>query len=341
MAAGLVEAGIQGVIQMLVASPGTDGVALKLSQFFRYGAALGSGRAQIWMQSTAQLEAGSPWQALLQEGQVGARPHPQPALLLLSDAADWLAADQFYGPKSTIPRLQLLWGSTLCGWGHGALQGPAVRVALGRSVAQALAASGLLREPIHTLSMGLDPNDLPQLVEERRVGEVLILAATQPTLGLMLQQSLRRRGLRCRCELSPWPIQQQQQALAEAEVAVVLAPACGAPGLGLRRLAAMALQTPLVCEARDPDDALCRDGHNALVRPGEAEALAQAAADLLAAGGARLRRQLIDGGLATLVRHRRALEQLEFGQLLGRLPQLWQEARSCHPETTSMIRPLQ
>ena len=173
------------------------------------------------------------------------------------------------------------------------------------------------------------------------MGEVLILAATQPTLGLMLQQSLRRRGLRCRCELSPWPIQQQQQALAEAEVAVVLAPACGAPGLGLRRLAAMALQTPLVCEARDPDDALCRDGHNALVRPGEAEALAQAAADLLAAGGARLRRQLIDGGLATLVRHRRALEQLEFGQLLGRLPQLWQEARSCHPETTSMIRPLQ
>ena len=66
MAAGLVEAGIQGVIQMLVASPGTDGVALKLSQFFRYGAALGSGRAQIWMPSTAQLEAGSPWQALLQ-----------------------------------------------------------------------------------------------------------------------------------------------------------------------------------------------------------------------------------------------------------------------------------
>jgi hypothetical protein len=52
---------------------------------------------------------------------------------------------------------------------------------------------------------------------------------------------------------------------------------------------------------------------------------------LLAPGGMALRGRLVDGGLASLVRHRRARERLEFEQLLDNSPALWKQALSCHP----------
>lgn len=323
---------------MVVAAPTHGSSALKLSQFFRYAEADGQRRAQIWMPSHLKLPPHSPWLPLLEQGWVRQHPHPNPALLLLSDAEDWRAADQLYGTSRAWPRLHLLWGSDLRCWGHGALERPAIRVALGESVAQLLASNHRVREPIHTLPMALDPEDLPPPSQTTTTPPVLLLASRNPTLGLALQQNLSHRGVECRSELSPWPMQQWQNALAEACVAVVLAPTAGEASFGLRRLSAMGLRVALVCEQHLTNDPLCRDGHNCLLRPGDPEALADAVASLLDRSGAGLRRQLVDGGLATLVRHRRARERLEFEQLLENHSQHWQHAYSCHPEPSSASR---
>lgn len=324
---------------MVMANPGEGAAAHKLSQFFRYAEGDGQRRAQIWMPPSTRLPPDSLWWPLLQQGRVRPRCHPSPALLLLSEAADWSAARTLYGGERLLPpRLQLFCGSDLDSWGHGASQLPAIRVALGPAVHQGLSRAGVLREPIQRLPIGLDPEDLPPPARQRRQGEVLILASRNPDLGLAVQAELRGRELRCRTELTPWPLQQWQQALAEAAVAVVLAPPQPSATLGLRRLAAMGLQTPLVCNAPALDDGLCRDDVNALVRSADPQALAQAAALLLARGQGALRQRLIDGGLATMVRHRRARERLEFGQLLEHHRELWQEACRCHPEAAAQRR---
>jgi len=158
---------------------------------------------------------------------------------------------------------------------------------------------------------------------------VLILARSQPALGLAIQQRLQQSGINSRCELAAWPLRQWQQALAEADLVVLLAPPGHEPSLGLRRLAAMALNTLLVCQER-PADELCRDGRNALVRPENPGALTEAALSLLQPSASGLRRQLRDGARATLVRHRRALERLAFEQLLEQHAEHWQQACRCH-----------
>lgn len=324
-----VSAEFTGPIQMLVAAPSHGSTALKLSQLFRYAAADRRRQARIWLPDHAELPSDSPWRPLLEEGAVVRRVHPQPALLLLSDAADWQAAERLYPQARRLPRLQLLWGRDARCWGHAALQRPAIRVALGEELGRAWAADPALREPVHTLPAALDREDLPLAAPGPGAGEVLVLARSNPALGLAVQQCLRQRGVQSRCELMPWPLAQWRQALARAAVVVRMAAPAAQPGLGLRRLAAMALEIPLVCEA-SPADALCRDGQNALLRPSDPQALAAAALQLLDPARSALRRQLIDGGRATLVRHRRALERLQFEQLLEQHSALWQQACACH-----------
>jgi glycosyltransferase involved in cell wall biosynthesis len=90
----------------------------------------------------------------------------------------------------------------------------------------------------------------------------------------------------------------------------------------------MALRTPLVCDQFCGKDHICRDGSNALVRPADAEGLAEAAASVLM--NASLRHILVDGGLATLVRYRRARERLQLAQLLDDHLKHWRQAQACH-----------
>lgn len=329
---------------MLVAAPGAGGAALKLSQFFRYAVANGSRRARIWMPATTVLADDSPWQPLLHEGWIQQRPLSNPELLLLSDAADWQAAARLYGSGHQGSRLQLLWGSDLRSWGHGALRQPAIRVAMGSGIGQALATAAPVREPIHTLPIGLDPEDLVPLLGRPLLGQsrtcdVVLLAQHNPALGLAIQAQLQQRGLSCRTELTPWPLQQALRAMGQAGVAVVLSPPAGQGSLGLLRLAAMALQVPLVCDQREPDDGLCQHERNAWIGPADAAALAAAASLLLEPTGSSLRRRLIDGGLGTLVRHRRARERLEFETLLDALRQHWQQACHCHSEAMQPAAP--
>lgn len=324
---------------MLAADPPSAEAGLKLSQFFRYAHAEGQRQVRLWLPPSVRLEPESPWHSLLQEGHVQAQWHPAPALLLLSDAADWQLARRLYGPALPAPVLQLFWGSDLRCWGHGAASQPAIRVALGPAVASALERQAPLREPIHTLPIGWDPDDLPAVAAGPPDDSVLILAGEHPALGLALQARLREQQCSCRLELTPWPLPRWLAAMAQASLVVVIDAELPQPGLGLRRFAALALQTPLVCTQAPFGDAFCRDGQNAQVRPPEVAALAAAVQDLLAPGAAELRSRLIDAGLASLVRHRRARERLEFEQLLDGHLKLWQQARSCHPEGVMPVAP--
>jgi hypothetical protein len=316
---------------MLAADPPSAEAGLKLTQFFRYAHAEGQRQARLWLPPSVRLESESPWHILLQEGHVQAQWHPAPALLLLSDAADWQLARRLYGPALPSPVLQMFWGSDLRCWGHDAASQPAIRVALGPAVASALESQAVLHEPIHTLPIGWDSDDLPVVATGPRDDSVLILAGEHPALGLALQTRLREQQHSCRLELTPWPLPRWLAAMAQASLVVLIDPELPQPGLGLRRFAAFAFQTPLVSTRAHFADPFCRDGKNALVRPPEVAALASAVHELLDPGAVALRRRLIDAGLASLVRYRRARERLEFEQLLDGYINLWQQARNCHP----------
>ena len=316
---------------MIVAAPSSDASALKLSQFFQVTASLTGVQAQIWLPDQAVLDQTSPWRSLLEQGFVQRFPHPAPELLLLSDAADWRAAAQLYSPAQGMTRVHLLWGADVRCWGHGARNRPAIRLAMGESVGRALKAGPVFREPVHTLPIGLDPEDLPAPSLSRRSDQVLILASEKPALGLALQERLRQHNIQTRLECVPWPMQQWLDALRMATMTVVLAPPNGEPSLGLRRLAAMAMHTPLVCDER-PNDHLCRHQRNALICPSDPQALAEAVSLLLDRSATGLKTRLIEGGLSTLVRHRRAREQLEFTMLLENHIELMATARRCHAE---------
>ena len=316
---------------MLVASPGLGSPSRKLAQFFRYGCQIDGSRWQLWMPDTTHLDPSSPWHGLARPGVLSTTPHPAPALLLLSDASDWHAAAKLYGQAANVPRLHLLWGTDARHWGHGAQLQPAVRASMGHGVGMALTQLGVFREMVHRLPMGLDPEDLPSPALSKSPTPV-ILARHQPALGLALQQALQQRGMASRCELHAWPERQWHAAVSQAAVVVVLAPPPGQAGLGLRRLAAMALGAAVVCDEWQPDDGLCRDGFNALIRTANADDLANAVMTLLEPAGFGLRDGLVAGGKATLLRHRTALERLRFEELLEDFPEHWQLACRCHDE---------
>ena len=311
---------------MLVADPGLGSASHKLAQIVRYGQDQPHLRWRLWMPPSTRLPPDSPWQALAGSGLLFAQPHPAPALLVLSDAADWKEAKRIYGDRPDLPKLHLLHGVDLRHWGHGALNQPAVRVALGEAVAEGLRRSHRLREPLQVLPACLDLETLPppSLLKQG----CLVLGQDHPELGLAVQQGLLAAGFTCRCELSPWPLARWQQTMAEAAVVVHLASPDGIPDLGQRQLAAMALGAALVVDERPLADGLHRHGSNSLVCLADAAELIQAASGLLQDSAGRAR--LVQGGKAVLLRHRTALERLRFQELLDQLPSHWSAARSAH-----------
>ena len=309
-----------------MADPRSGGAAHKLTELIGHAQGLTQLKLRLWMPSNAVLPSHSPWLRLSKPGTLFPSPHPAPACLLLSDAADWHAAQRIYGPRLDLPRLHLLHGTSLRDWGHGAALTPAVRVTCGAAVAQELSQQQRFREPLHSLPMGIETSSLPTRAAVKQ--GALILARSQPELGLAIHQAIAARGFPVATELSPWPVQRWQQAMAEAAVVVVLPPGLESPGLGLRRLAAMALDTALVVAERAGPDAYCRDGQNALVRLLDAAELSAAAIELLA--DVRLRERLVEAGRATLQRHRMALERQRFREILESLSDHWQAACRSH-----------
>ena len=317
---------LKGVAQVLVADPGLGSASHKLAQIVRYGQDQPHLRWRLWMPASTRLHPESPWQALASSGLLFAQPHPAPALLLLSDAADWREAKRIYGDRPDLPKLHLLHGLDLRHWGHGALGQPAVRVALGEGLAEGLRRSQRLREPLQVLPACLDPETLPppSLLKQG----CLVLGRDHQELALAVQQGLLAAGFSCRCELSPWPRTRWQQAMADSAVVVHLASPDGRPDLGQRQLAAMAMGAALVVDGRPLADGLHRHGSNALVCLADAADLIQAAAQLLQ--DSALRARLVQGGKAVLLRHRTALERLRFQEVLDQLPSHWSAARLAH-----------
>ena len=324
------------IVQVLLTQPSCGSADIIATRLLNAIASSGR-RLQIWMPPHTRLAAASPWRPWLEQGRVVSQLHPRPNLVLVRDATDWRALLRHRFSGEPPPVLHLLSGHDLRHWGHGGDRAAAIRLALSPELAAALEASGRLREPIHSLPIGLDPATLPD-ASDRQANRVLVLARHRPDLGLILQQQLEQAGLSCRCELEAWPPTRWQQEIAEASTVVNLARGDGGADLGLRRLSSMALGSALVSEQRPGLDSLCRDGRNALVRPAVADQLREAVLSLQGSAGASRREGLINGGLATALRHRTARQELELLQLLDQLPALWREARRCHPETVGASR---
>ena len=210
---------LSGIAQVLVADPRSGGAAHKLTELIGHAQGFEQLKLRLWMPTDAALPAHSPWLRFAQPGTLFSAPHPAPACLLLSDAADWQAAQRIYGPRLDLPKLHLLHGASLRDWGHGAAVTPAVRV--GAEAVTERCASKVAVEPLHTLPMGIDTQALPPVAPLK---QGCLILARRSALGLALQQAIAAQGYGVSCGLSRGVVQRWQQALAEAAVVIVLPP---------------------------------------------------------------------------------------------------------------------
>lgn len=267
----------------------------------------------------------------------GRPPHPEPALLLLSTATDFLLTRRLYGQRHGIPRLHLLRGTDVVHWGHGATAEPAVRVAIGERIGRELRRQGMFREPVLSLPIALDPARLPTPASERQP-EPLLLAQHSPGLGSALKHTLRQRGITSQLELFPSARARLERAIARAPVVVDLGQGTAQAGPEFPCLTAMALRTPLITVRIDPDDDLCCDGRNALVCDADTENLAKAVLSLLGREAEPLRARLLDGARSTVAQHHPALQRLRFEELLRKFAGQWQRACSVHAGAHADLR---
>ena len=313
-----------GVIQWVVATPGEESVDHQLAELFEGLAA--AMRCQLWMPFKTNLSPTSPWNQTICLQNLRASLHPTPRLVVFRTAADGWVLNQAYGRAPNLRRLQLLTGVEAIHGGHGVSDQPAIRVALGEHVAAGLTSTGIFRESIVSLPIGIDPRRLPDPTPiEKRSSPVVLLARHQPSLGRGVQQLLEQQGQPCHCEVTPWSHRQWQSAIVSSPAALVLA---GPAALSShRRLTAMALDTLVVANPGAPGDNLCRDGVNAMVRPPDAQALGTALLTLLDPNQSNLRRQLLEGARSTVLLHRPALQRQRWLEIAtDGLAKLWRQA---------------
>ena len=316
-------------MQLLVSDPGLGSTNRKLAQFFAIGHQHSGGQWRLWMPETTELQEESPWRPWAEREVLLSRPMQEPALVIGSQAKDLHWAEELY-PRSQ-PKLQLLLGNDLRYWGLGVSAFPAIRVAVGQTLAESLRQTRPFREPIHDLPLAIDTEQLPRPWLPK-LQQVVILGHHQPALGQAVQLQLQQRGVSCLCELTAWPEARWQESLASSAVAVILPPKGAYAGLAQRRLAAMALGTALVVSPHSPDDGLLVDEGNALIRAADVDALTTAVTDLLDPGQLGRRERLLAGARACVQRHGPAYERLRWQDLMDGWAEAWQEAQRCHAE---------
>lgn len=329
----------RGGMQMLVAEPTNKSSSFKLAHFFEYAHNYaqnndGVNYVQVWMPHTSIINNNSPWKKILNDGWIKSKATSNPSLLILSSASDWKLAQYLYPKWKTIPKIHLINENNIRSLGHGAQQNPAIRIAVGNSVGLSMQNTKNLREEIQIIPLGIDPEEIELIAStqhNQRTQEVLILASRNPALGLAIRQKLGESGISCMIEIQEWTYEKWIKAMKNCAVVVILASKWLENAIEIQHLAAMATQKPLICNKTIYfKENICINHKNCLICDENADTMAKTIIELVNNKGERKIHELIDGGLATLIRHRRAKEKLNFQSILANIEELWQAACRAH-----------
>jgi glycosyltransferase involved in cell wall biosynthesis len=254
---------------------------LKLADYIGHTAVSGLFRPRLFMVPGSRADHPFPRDCVVGEW----RPETADALFLAGLDWEHLPA----GVEDRVPVINLIQGL-----GHAQPDNPryaflsrrATRIGVSPEITQALAATGRVNGPLHTIPAGLDLMPIPKGVA--KVVPVFIAGLKNPALAQAIAAGLATQGIAAQVQTAPLPRADYLCAMARAEIIITLPEML--EGFYLPALEAMAAGCLVVCPDAGGNRAFCRDGETCLM-PG------RDVADFVAAV-LRLRG---DGGLAAAI----------------------------------------
>lgn len=203
---------------------------------------------------------------------------------------------------------------------HGHLVRPAIRICVGRPVADAILSTGRVRGPVCVIDAAIEAI-LPH-GDDARMLPVFIAAQKQPALGRDIARHLHAAGIAAILADDWWPRATFLDTMRRACVAVLLP--LREEGLYLPGLEAMAAGAAVVMPDAVGNRAYARHGHNALMPERDAQSIGEAAIALLRDD--RLAARLTQAGSATALQRDLATERAQLHGILDNLESLWDQA---------------
>lgn len=204
------------------------------------------------------------------------------------------------------------------------LSRPAIRICVSEEVREALLGTGVVAGPILTVPNGLDLESLPHAEPEAADIDVMIAGIKHPERARKLAEMLAGADRRVLALTQMLPRNEFLDTMKRARVSLFLPLA--AEGFYLPPLEGMTVGTLVVCPEHRGPRSLYRDGVNCFYPRDDDEAVVAAierALGLESASAQRMR----DEARAVANRHDLSAERSAFQAVLGRLDELWAEAR--------------
>ncbi|MDQ2090261.1 glycosyltransferase [Marimonas arenosa] len=196
----------------------------------------------------------------------------------------------------------------------GYLARPALRVCVSHAVAEAITATGRVNGPVEVIENGIDIDAIAAHRRDRHPGKLFVAARKDPKLGHAVSAALTQRDIAHDLATTQMPQAAYFDRLAGYEHAILLP--LPTEGFYLTALEAMALGVTVVMPDCIGARSFAVDGQSCVIAPRDPQALAAAAAALIAdpARAARLRH----GGKTMAASHSLAAERRAAFALLDR-----------------------
>ena len=201
---------------------------------------------------------------------------------------------------------------------------PAIRICVSEVIADAVRETGLVGEPVLAIPNAID---VQRLIPKDPGGDdidVLILGLKQPERAVELRSMLERDGREVVAFTDFRPREEFTGAMRRAVVTVFLP--LPTEGFFLPPLEGMAIGTLALCPEHRGEHSIYRDRENCFRPPYDNEAIVEAVEAALALGPAE-RQSMRAAARATAEEHSLDHERTAFHRVLGRLDELWEEAR--------------
>jgi glycosyltransferase involved in cell wall biosynthesis len=298
---------------------GLTGGHLKVRDYFGHTLASGDHTARIVFTADSVWTDENPWRDV-RDCVVASRDAVKPDVLFVA-GLDWEFLTPEERSKSAVPVINLVQGVR-----HADADDPrramlahrAIRICVGREVADAIRAAGPPNGPVVVIPNAADIADAPPAAA--RDVDVVVAGSKQPELARRVAARLRAPGRSVDLLDARLPRREFLGRLARAKTAVLLPLA--AEGFYLPALEAMALGALVVVPDAVGNREFCADRVNCLMPEFAEEAILAAANAALEMPAAR-RGAMIAQAAATAARHGPDEERRAFLELLRQAPRLW------------------
>jgi len=286
----------------------------KVWNYFQHARAHPAWSPRVYL-TPASVATGNPW--LAHPEAIETRWDPATADALLLGGADWDAYPADDPGRPVINLVQHVRHADAGSQLRAHLRRRAIRICVGREVADAILATGETNGPVRVIEAALDLPSRETTSTDRRRG-IFIDALKQPDIGYALHGLLREQGRESTLSTTRMPRAEYLDRLGSAAIAVLLPHP--REGFYLPALEAMALGCATIVPDSIGNRAYLEPGRNALVPQPDPEALLGAVLQLDDTG---LAPRLAEAGRATARRFGLDEERRAFHAILDDLDAMW------------------